>query len=90
MIMTIDTTADITPLDLRVEVEAARRSGQEVTVYLARREGYAPVWTAVFTDTGRAGQAVNADAEWGEWDEQSETISLDCGTTVDLYGMPVR
>ena len=41
--------------------------------------------TTVITSEGRAGQVINGDAVWGDWDESAQTITLDSGLvrTVD-------
>lgn len=74
--------------DLRQEaVDALRRSA---TVELYEGEFNGVRVSTLVVDKDRAGQGSNAHASWGDWDEESQTLKLDSGETVDLDGGEVE
>ena len=68
--------------DLRTEAMKAYNDGSEFQVILL-----GPVETLIIGK--RAGQAAGGDASWGDWDAEEETIRMDSGEHVDLYGKEV-
>ncbi|GEL75517.1 hypothetical protein [Myxococcus virescens] len=84
-VVTADTLDDLhLPHDLEREAREVLARGERVDLYEGRW-GDVRVTTLV-VDGVRAGQASNATAQWGDWDEVSQTVRLDSGDVVDLDG----
>lgn len=71
------------PNDLRREALEALRRGDDFEIYERSLNGVRVVTLVV---DGRAGQASNGDASWGDWDDARQVIELDSGEAVDLNG----
>jgi hypothetical protein len=71
----------INPGDQSREVEI----GQTISSYRSNYKGY-NVFTTVWHDALRAGQAQGGDSVWGEWSEANETLTDDQGYEYDLDG----
>lgn len=81
---------ELRALDLNAELQTVA-GGKVLVAYRAQvssPEYTGPVETLVI-DGERAGQVVNADAQWGDWDEATQTIRLDSGPVVGLDGSAV-
>lgn len=72
----------LTHVDLKKEALKAYNDGFD---FQTVRMG--PVETLIVGD--RAGQAAGGDASWGDWSAEDETIRMDSGVRVDLYGRKV-
>lgn len=71
------------PIDLRREALDAIQRGDPVETYEGEWNGHRVVTLVV---DGRAGQACNGDAHWGDWDAERRVVELDSGEAVDLNG----
>lgn len=62
--------------DIRHHVKRALAVGFAIEAHWRKDTNGQPVETVVF-DGERAGQARGGDAEWGDWDEKTQTIRFD-------------
>lgn len=78
----LETTREaINPGDQSREVEV----GQTISSYRSMYKGY-NVFTTIWHDAGRAGQAQGGDSIWGDWSEIKRTLTDDQGYEYDLDG----
>lgn len=80
-----DLTETVRAVDLRHEAETATAQMDQWRVEHRQVAGL-PVETVILYEAGRAGQATNGDAVWGDWDEDDQTLTTDDGLTIDLDG----
>ena len=71
----------INPGDQSREVEI----GQTISSYRSMYKGY-NVFTTIWHDALRAGQAQGGDSIWGDWSEIKETLTDDQGYEYDSHG----
>ncbi|WNZ59869.1 hypothetical protein QEG98_28105 [Myxococcus sp. MxC21-1] len=87
-IVTAENLDEISPSDLQKEATQALARGERVELYEGDWNGVRV--STLVVDGYRAGQASNGNASWGDWNEESQTVTLDSGETVDLDGGEVE